>query len=176
METIVFERVKELKKNIPQLEKKLNVEIKMTGKTATISGEGIDEFEAKIVLDAINFGFSAKKALILKDQDMSFKILNIKKFTRPNRLEDARARLIGTEGKTKRTIEQVASCDLVINGNEVGIIAPAISIENTITALTNLIRGSKTANVYSFLERMNAERKKLSDDLGLKIKLENEQV
>ena len=51
---------------------------------------------------------------------------------------------------------------------EIGIIASAETIQETVTAITNLIRGSKQGNVYAFLERMNAERKKLSEDLGLK--------
>ncbi|MBS3091020.1 hypothetical protein J4217_01055 [Candidatus Pacearchaeota archaeon] len=168
METLIFNSTKELKKNKKELEDKLNVSITITGKKADISGEAVDEYEAMIVLEAINFGFSAKKALMLKDQDILFQHINIKKFTHRKKLEDVRARLIGTEGKTKRAIENITLSHLAIRGNDIGIIAPADLMQEVITALTNLIRGSKQSNVYNFLERMNAEKKKFPDDLGLK--------
>ena len=74
--------------------------------------------------------------------------------------------------KTKHTIEQISSCDVLINEDEnsVGLIGSAEQIEEATTAITNLIRGSKQANVYRFLERMNAEKRQMDTDLGLKIK------
>jgi rRNA processing protein Krr1/Pno1 len=47
----------------------------------------------------------------------------------------------------------------MIKGNEVGLICPAEEIDYVITGMTNLIRGSKQANVYKFLERINTSRK-----------------
>jgi rRNA processing protein Krr1/Pno1 len=55
----------------------------------------------------------------------------------------------------------------VLHDNTVGIIGPAETIEEATTAIGNLIRGSKQANIYRFLERMNAA-KKIKSDLGLK--------
>ena len=176
METLILERTNEIRKNKRELEKKLNVIMTIEGKRIIIDGNPIAEFTAEQVLNAINFGFSLKKALFLLDTDMQFKILDIKSFTRRKNLKEIRARLIGTEGKTKKTIEEIVDCDLVINekDNEVGIIGLADSIDEASTAIKNLIRGSKQANVYAFLERMNAERKKMPEDLGLKIKKNKE--
>jgi rRNA processing protein Krr1/Pno1 len=56
-------------------------------------------------------------------------------------------------------MEEVGDCEIVIGNTEVGIIGAADSIDNIVTAITNLIRGSKQANMYYFLERMNAARK-----------------
>lgn len=170
MEQFIFDRTTEIRKNKAELEQKLKVSISITGKKVTIDGEGIDEYEASIILEAIDMGFSAKKALQLKDPDMTFRRLNIKKFSKPQRRPDVRARVIGTEGKTKRTIENIGSCDLVIKGNDIGIICPAETVEETTTAIRNLIKGSKQGNVYAFMEKMNRERKSFSEDLGLKIK------
>jgi len=155
MESIIFSNTAEVKKAKAQIEKKLHIKIDIAGKKVTISGEGINEYEASIVLDAINLGFSAKKALLLLDPEIQFRRLNIKDFTKRKNLREVRARVIGREGKTKRTIEDLTDSTIVVRDNTVGIIGYADSIENTLTALKNLIRGSKESNVYRFLEDMN---------------------
>jgi ribosomal RNA assembly protein len=174
METLYFKKIKELQKERLQLEKKLAVAITIQGKKVTIEGESIDEFEALIVLEAMQFGFSAKKSLELLKEDIIFRKIPIKQFTRRKNLKEVRGRVIGKEGKTKNTIEQISGCDIFINEdeNQIGMIGPAEQIDEATTALTNLIKGSKQANVYRFLERMNAGKKKLDIDLGLKIKKE----
>src|SRR3989344_2679426 len=154
MESIYFKNTRELRANFKELEEKLKVKIIMTGKRADIEGSGFDEYEAKNILEAINFGFSAKKALLLKDENFSFSILHIKNISRRKNLKEVRGRVIGREGKTKRTIENISDCHLVIKNNEVGIIGDAESLEEAKTALQSLIRGSKESNVYKFLEKM----------------------
>jgi rRNA processing protein Krr1/Pno1 len=83
-------------------------------------------------------------------------------------LSEVRARLIGTHGKTRNTLQQVADCEILVTDDAVGLICRAEEIDKATTAVSNLIKGSKQANVYRFLERMNAEKKKLSEDLGIK--------
>lgn len=174
METIFVDKTAELKKTKNDLEKKLNVKITIDGKKVTIDGSAADEFDAKEVISAIGFGFSAPKALQIKSGEFFFRKINIKKFTRRKDLRDVRARLIGTEGKTKRTIENLSNCSIVISGNSVGIICSAESMEAELTAIENLIRGSKQANVYRYLEKMNAIKKEQEKEemLGFNLKPE----
>jgi len=162
MESIFMENLRELKKNLQEIEKKLELKISIEGKKVTILGSAIKEYEGLMTLEAIKFGFSAKKSLQLLDEDFSFVKIPIKKFTRRKNLKDVRARIIGREGKTKRTLETLSDSDIIINEkeNEIGIICHAESIEEAKTAVQRLIHGSKEANVYRFLEKMNAERKK----------------
>lgn len=175
METLYLEKNLELKRNLAELEKQLKVTIKVTGRRAVIEGEAIDEYEASRVLEAIGLGFTAKQALSLKDDDMVLVRIPIKKVSRRKDLETVRARVIGTEGKTKRTIEHISGCEIVIADQEVGIIGPGEEIEEAKTAVTNLIRGTKSSNTYRFLERMNTERKGFDPNLGLKpVKKEKE--
>lgn len=159
METIYFDRLGELKRTKDELEKRLKVSISIQGKRVTINGGAFEEFEALTILEAMNFGFSAKIALMLKDEDIIFRKLPIKNFTRRKDLETVKARVIGTQGRTKRTIENLADCQVIVKGNEVGLICPAEEIDYVLTGMTNLIRGSKQANIYKFLERINAARK-----------------
>jgi ribosomal RNA assembly protein len=171
METIFFERTGELKREIKALEEKLGVALSLKGKQLVIEGDPYKEYEAIHILEAMQFGFSAKKSLQLLDEDLIFRKLNIKEFTRRKDMKEVRSRIIGKKGKTKRTIEEISSCDILIkNDNTLGIIGPSEAIDEATTAITNLIRGSKQANIYHFLERMNAVRKDQTTDLGLKIK------
>ncbi len=159
MQTIIFDKTSEVRKNKALLEEKLNINMKIIRRKVIFEGPSLEEYEASLVLDAINIGFSAKKALSLKEESKIFRVLNIKNITRKKNLEEVRARVIGSKGKTKRTLENISNCEIVIKGNEMGIIGEAESIENTITGISNLIRGTKEANTYRYLEKINRKRK-----------------
>jgi ribosomal RNA assembly protein len=160
METLFVERTTEIKREKELLESELKVRIEIQGRKITIEGPALNEYEAKIILEAIGFGFSAKTALMLKEETFIFRIIKIKDVTRKKNIELVKSRIIGTYGKTKSTIESIADCKIVVQGNSVGIIGSAEEIEEATTAINNLIRGSKQSNVYKFLEKMNRERKK----------------
>ncbi len=155
MEEIYFKKTKELKSNLNLLKEKLKVKITLAGKKAIIEGNSFEEYEAQQVLDAINFGFSAKKALLLKNEEFIFKMIHIKDITKRKNLREIKSRIIGTEGKTKRTIENISECFIEVIDNEVGVIVPAEKFEDAITGIKNLIKGSKQSNVYHYLEKMN---------------------
>ncbi len=159
METLFVKRTRELLNEKEKLEKRLGVTIDIKGKKVTIDGPALEEYEAEMVFDAFGFGFPLDVALMLKNEDMIFKRLSIKDFTRRVDMEVVKSRLIGTQGRTKRTIENIADCYIRVQDNEVGIIGSAEEVEYTITAITNLIRGSKQSNVYRFLERINTQKK-----------------
>jgi KH domain-containing protein len=169
MQTFYIEKISEIRNNLAELERKLKVKVQIVGRKVTIDSEdGMAEYEAANVLDAIQFGFSFHKAIALADPEIVFRKMNYKDFTRRKDMEEVRGRVIGTYGKTKNTIEQIADCEVHIGETAIGFICHAESIEEATTAVRNLIKGSKQANVYRFLERMNAEKKKQTTDLGLK--------
>jgi rRNA processing protein Krr1/Pno1 len=80
-------------------------------------------------------------------------------------LESIRARVIGSEGKTLRTLNQLTDCYFEIKVNEVGIIGAPESMKAAHDALIMVVQGSKQANVYAFLEKHHAAPVL---DLGLK--------
>lgn len=161
METLYFNKTAELRKERQQLEKRMNVSITLEGRKVTVEGDPLDEYEARLVLEAMEFGYSAKKALMLLDDGYIFRKLPLKNFTRRKDMSVVRGRLIGKEGKTKHALENISGCEIIVRDDAVGLLGSAESIEEATTAITNLIRGSKQANVYRFLERMNTARKEL---------------
>lgn len=160
METIYITRTKELKRTKDELEKALKVKITVRADQVTLDGEAVDEFEAAQIIEAMGMGFSAKKALLLKDPEYAFRKISIKHHTRRKNLEEVRARIIGREGKAKKTMEDISGTFLALDNNEVGLIGPTEEIDNETTALINLIKGTKHANVYRFLEKINTKNKR----------------
>ncbi len=159
MEIIYLQKIAEVKKEQQMLEEKLNIKMFIKGKQVTISGESLDEYEASVVFEAISFGFSIQTALLLKSEDFMFRRINIKHVTNRKNLEIVKARVIGTHGKVRRALEQLADCRIIIMGNEIGIIGPTEDMEEATTGVESLIRGSKQSNVYNYLEKRNKERK-----------------
>lgn len=63
MQSFNFQKTSEIKRTRLLLEKKLNIKISIKGRKVTITSKNsLNEYEASIILDAINFGFSAKKS------------------------------------------------------------------------------------------------------------------
>ncbi|MEK6915859.1 MAG: KH domain-containing protein [Nanoarchaeota archaeon] len=159
MISIELTRIKDVLNNKSKLESKLNAKIKISGKNITINADPFNEFEAQRVFDAINLGFSVKKALKVLDEDIGFIKINIRDYANTKNHAVVRSRLIGTNGKTRKTIEEITKCDVSIHDNSVGIIGPAEITESALVAVTNIIKGTKQANAYRYLEKINSQRK-----------------
>ena len=165
MKKIICEKFQGITKNRKKLEKYLGVKIKNMGKEIIIEGDAEDEFIAEKVIDALEFGFPFSAAISIKEQDYMFEIINIKDHTKRKDLEAVRARIIGSEGKTLKTLGILTKCYLGLKGNQFGIIGEPEYIRTAQEAVFSLIRGSKQANVYSYLEKHQPEP---IFDLGLK--------
>lgn len=153
MRIIICEDNKRILKNKKIVEKELNVKLFFKAKEILIGGEAHEEYLAEKVIEAINFGFPIEVALsIVKDENI-FEIIKIKDYTHRKDLETIRARIIGKQGRTLRTLNQLTDCNFEIKGNLVGIIGSAEHIKNSQDAVISLIQGSKQANVYNYLEK-----------------------
>ena len=86
-----------------------------------------------------------------------FEILNIKNYMRGKNIVRVKGRIVGEDGRALMTLSQLADCYLEIKGNNVGIIGNPENIERAQNAIIMLIKGSKHANVYAFLERSHPE-------------------
>ncbi len=159
METYHLEKIAELKREKDTIERELGIKIKIEGRKVTIEGPSLNEYTADLVIQAIQFGFSAKTALLLKHDNISFRTLNIKDYTRRKNLREVLGRLIGTRGQTKKTIEDISRCKMMIKEKEVAVIGDSEQIEYAVTAISNLVKGSKQSNVYKYLEKINTNKK-----------------
>lgn len=165
MKTIIIEDLPKILKIKRKLEKALEIKITTSEKNLVIDGTPENEYFAEKVIEAINFGFPYSHAIEIKNVGSMFEILNIKNYTPRKDFAIIRGRIIGKDGKTLKTLTGLTNCHFEINLNSIGIIGLPEEIKIAREGLISLIRGSKQANVYSFLEKHRAE---IPVDLGLK--------
>ena len=70
-----------------------------------------------------------------------------------NDLVRIKSRLIGTEGRARKTIEDLAKVDVSVYGKTVCIIGKTDDVILARHGIVNLLAGSKHGNVYSYLEK-----------------------
>lgn len=175
MKILCLENPKKVLKQKKVLENKLRIKLeldKTNKENIKIIGDEVNIYDAEGIIRALDFGFSIDAALLLKSEDFLFEILNIKDYTRRHDLKEVRARIIGKKGKSINTLMGLTGANIMLKGNDIGVIARAEDIEKITTALCNLIKGSKHSNVYYFLEKRNRDKKRRKvseeDDFGLK--------
>ncbi|MEX0932760.1 MAG: KH domain-containing protein [Candidatus Pacearchaeota archaeon] len=165
MEKIYSEKIRKILNNKDRLEKELKVKITNRGRELFIDSSGEKEYFAGKVIEALNFGFRFEVAILLKNEDFDFEILNIKDYTRRKDLERIRARIIGRGGKTLKVLHDLTDCFFETDENKVGVIGYPENLKKAEEAIQAIVRGSKQSNVYSFLEK---KKVKPVVDLGLK--------
>ena len=168
VQEIYIEPVGKVIQNIKQLKKELGVKITNKGKLVFIDGDADKEFEALQVMEAINLDFPIEQTLELTNENIILQTVHIKDITKRHDLERVRARVIGTQGKTLKTLNNITGCHFALSDNEVGIIGNTEDIEEARQAVISLIQGSKQSNVYTRTERLR-KQKRLDN-----VELENE--
>lgn len=119
------------------------------------------------VIRALGRGFSPEHAMRLFSDEAYFELLDIHDYTGKNkgRVRQVTARIVGSEGKTRRIIEEQTSCDLAIYGHTVGIIGELEDLGIATRAADMLLSGAEHASVYSFLESQRRKAKKADSAL-----------
>lgn len=159
MQEIYVENIKEIIRSKNKLEKELKIKLTTKGKIVFVNGNAEHEYNAIEILKAINLGFSTESALRLLLDNINLQIVNIKDITKRNDLLRVRARIIGTQGRTLKTLNKLTKCTLSLHNNQIGIIGDAREIEDAIQSVTSLINGSKQGNVYGRLERQRKNKR-----------------
>ena len=167
MQKIYVENIKEVLRNKNKLEKELEIKMKYKGKDVFVDGKAEKEFIAIEVLKAINLGFSVNSALMLKQENFILQTINIKDVTKRNDLKTIKSRIIGTHGKTLKTLKNLTDCNLSLQDNQIGIIGDIEEIADAIQAITSIIQGSKQSNVYGKLEKQRKRRRLENNSVSL---------
>ncbi len=141
-----------------EIQKKLNLKIVIDSESGavTITGEdGLNVYTGKEIVQAIGRGFNPDTAMILLEDGYKFEQVDITNYDRGSkgRLHELRSRVIGSEGRSKNTIEKIAGVELCVYGKTVAIIGREENVEAAKKAIEKLLGGSKHGNVYGYLER-----------------------
>ena len=156
MRKLIIENINKIKRAVPIIEDKVKIKIFFGKDFVTIKGQEVEEFLVEKIIRAIDFGFHVEDALLLRNEDFILEFIEIKEHTYRKNLKDVRARIIGTNGKAKKTIEKLTDAVLVINGNDIGVIVDTDHFDAVTQAIKSLIHGAKHGNVFSYLEKQNS--------------------
>ncbi len=152
-----------------EVERRLGVKIESKGRggitITSLRKDSVAEYNASRILEAFALGFELDIALQLEDVNYSLAKLNIKDLVRSTRVSSAIGRIIGREGRTKRVIEELSECAIVVSDHTAAVIGRSENVETATSALMSLIRGSKQANIYRFLEKSRVRLKELEEDI-----------
>lgn len=147
------------------IEKKTKTKLKISASgDVVLKGEdNIALFVTQNIIKAIGRGFNPDIALTLLDENNLLEIIQIKDFTGKSKKKFTRikARLIGTKGKAKRTMEQITNTTISIYGKIVSIIGPVENVGLAKRAIEKLLQGAPHAHVYKFIEAQKRDMKKL---------------
>ncbi|MCW8966790.1 MAG: KH domain-containing protein, partial [Candidatus Pacearchaeota archaeon] len=140
VKTLIITKLPRIIRNKKKLEEKLNIKITNRGKEITIQGSPEDEFIAEKVFDALEFGFPYFDAMRIKTEECEIEKINIKDYTHRRNLEEVRARVIGTKGKTLKTLSDISDCSIELKENQISIIGPPESIKIAQDAIISIIQ------------------------------------
>ncbi len=169
MRNVLITNMRKVKRAVPTIENKVKVKISFKKDSVGIKGSELSEYLVEQVIRAVDFGFYVDDALLLVDDNFVLEFIEVKEHTRRKNLKDVRARLIGTGGKARKTIENLTGAEIVIHGNTVGVIVDSTHLDAVVQGIESLIQGAKHGNVFAYLEKQNISRRKFDkDDLGLK--------
>jgi ribosomal RNA assembly protein len=151
------------------VEEKLSVELQIDGEggvTIMLAEKAEDPsllFRAKDVVTAIGRGFSPEHALrLIRDEEAMLDVIDLRAiFGRSESdIRRIKGRIIGMDGKTRRTLEELTDTSVSVYGHTIGIIGNMEQVQAAREAIQMLIDGSLHSTVYRFLHRKRRELKK----------------
>ncbi len=148
----------ETKKEIEE-QTKTQLNISKEGDVTIAGKDALLLYIAQDVVKAIARGFNPKTALLLLQTDFALEIVDIKDFSGKSKsdLIRLRGRIIGTEGKARKEIERLTNTFISVFGKTVAIIGTTTDVFDAREAIELLLKGSKHATAYHFLERKRKE-------------------
>lgn len=151
-----------------EIEKRCGVSLEIDGESGDVRlsydsqalKEG-DPFKAQEVITAIARGFSPQRAFILFEEDKVLSTIDLRQYTgkSENSLARIKSRLIGSDGKARRLIEQLSGTAISIYGHTVSIIGDSDKSKITEDALVKLASGGTHKAAYQMLQKFRSKQK-----------------
>lgn len=125
------------------------------------NGDAYNEFNAKNVVQAFGRGIEMEKAYRLLNEEYFSKFVNLKDFFKnEEQIRRIKARIIGSNGKTKLYMEEISGAEISVYGNTIAMIGKIGELNIASAALQVLIEGGTHKKAYVIMERM---RRKLNE-------------
>ncbi|MFP4567949.1 MAG: KH domain-containing protein [Candidatus Woesearchaeota archaeon] len=123
-------------------------DVKVTGSDSLLM------YAVKEVVRAIGRGFNPEIAKLLFKQDFVLEVIPLLDYVKhKGHFERIKGRVIGANGKSRETIENLTGTYISVYGKTVSILGRAEEVINSKRAVESLLLGSPHANVYKLLEK-----------------------
>lgn len=162
---ITKERLKSLRsdpKLLKQAEKacKCKISVESDGTIEISANDAFNEFNAKNVVFAYGRGFEMEVALKLVNPEYYFRIIDLGQIeSKPERIKQLKARLIGIGGKAKRYMEEVSMAHISVYGDTISLIGDITQVAEAETAINTIIDGGTHRLAYIKMEAMHRKNK-----------------
>ena len=150
-----------IKKRI-ELRTKTKLKIDSIEGDVIISGDDpVQVYDTKNLIRAIGRGFNPDIAFSLLNEEILLEVIDIQEICgkSKNKQLRAKARVIGTEGKSRHLVERLTNTDISVYGKTVSIIGNAENAFLARRVVEMLLHGSKHGNVYFWLEKQLKNRR-----------------
>ena len=152
----------EIKKRIEEETKcSINIDSK-EGEVRITGDDSLGLFSAREIIKAIARGFSPETSLLILKSDYVLEILLLQEYIGKSKTTMTRikGRVIGTDGKSRRLIEQETDTYISVYGKTIGILGEAENAMVAKRAIESLLAGSTHSSVYKWLEKKKKELKR----------------
>ena len=135
--------------------KRLGCKIEIVdGNVLLIEGDAMNEYNARVVMQAFARGFEFETACKLLSEENFFESIDMKEFFKnEEQIKRIKARIIGSDGKTKNYVQSVSGADLVIYGDTVSLIGDVDEIKVARAAVDILLEGGTHSKAYAIMEK-----------------------
>jgi ribosomal RNA assembly protein len=148
----IFKRDKKFKEN---LEKFTESKIRFNEDVEIECEDTLKLLRIKLVVQAFGRGFDSEASMNLLDEDYYLEIIEIKEYSGKSRerMLTLKGRVIGTQGKTKKMLEDISETKLAIYGKTICIIGTWDRVMIAKKAIEMILTGRLHTTVYKFLEK-----------------------
>jgi ribosomal RNA assembly protein len=119
--------------------------------------------KAKDVVNAIGRGFTPEITFrLIRNEDDIYDMIDLRLIFGRNEsdIKRIKSRIIGTEGKTRKLVEELTEADVVVYGHTVGIIGSFEEADAAHNAIQMIIDGCEHHTMYNYLQKKRTELKK----------------
>lgn len=115
----------------------------------------LELMKAQNVVRAIGYGFSPERAFRLLEDDQVLEVIDVKQYVgdKPNHIKRVLGRVIGEEGKARRTLEELTGTYISVYDTYIAIIGDYETANIAKRAVEMLIEGRMHSTVYRYVDR-----------------------
>lgn len=147
-----------------QIEKATKTTLKVDSEEGDVSLLGEDAlglYTAIEIVNAVGRGFNPEVAQFLLKGDYVFEQINLNDIAKTkSHFTRLKGRLIGSDGKCRRLMEELSETHICVYGKTVSIIGESENVSVAKRAIESIIRGSPHSSVYTWLEKKRRDIKK----------------